>query len=205
MRLVHPFELLEALFFWKPITNPFTKTALQVLEKWDIQEGYHCPFSHPEGGCSIWSCCITLFVKAFFLAVPLQGPWSYLQWLRRAWLLADSLQTGGSCVPPAGMHCPMEVALTWEFGLCPGMSYIVCEPFALLLEWVEGRSSPQWWWFFLVLGENVSQRGNWDSNIHLHLSQLLASAVRCDCEDVLVAELRRCKTSLLKLTQEADT
>lgn len=50
--------------------------------------------------------------------------------------------------------------------------------------------------------EKVSQRENWDSN--MHLSQLLASAVRCDSEDTLV-ELRRCKTSLIKLNPEAGT
>lgn len=55
------------------------------------------------------------------------------------------------------------------------------------------------------VGVKVSQRGNWDSNTYLHLSQLLASAVRCDSKAILVVELRRCKTSLLKLDQEADT
>lgn len=51
--------------------------------------------------------------------------------------------------------------------------------------------------------EKVNQRRNQDSNIHLHLSQFLASAVRCDSEDIPVMELRRCKTSLLKLNQDA--
>ena len=51
--------------------------------------------------------------------------------------------------------------------------------------------------------EKVNQRRNQDSNIHLHLSQFLASAVRCDSEDIPVKELRRRKTSLLKLNQEA--
>lgn len=57
---------------------------------------------------------------------------------------------------------------------------------------------------FSVRGKD-SQRGNWDSNMHLHLSQLLASADRCDSKDILVVDLRRCKISLLKLNQEADT
>lgn len=51
--------------------------------------------------------------------------------------------------------------------------------------------------------EKVNQRENQDSNTHLCLSQFLASAVRYDSEDIPVVELRRCKTSLLKLNKEA--
>lgn len=39
------------------------------------------------------------------------------------------------------------------------MSHIVSEPFALLLRWVEGRSSPQWWQFLLVLWKRSTTEG----------------------------------------------
>lgn len=136
---------------------------------------------------------------------PWEALWSYLQWLRQAWLLADSLQTGRQLCSSCwnALPCRSNIHLRIRSVPCHVLHsfWTLCSS-----AWMGRRKklSTIMTGLFSVR-EKGSQRGNWDSNMHLHLSQLFAFAVRCDSEDILVVELRRHKTSLLKLNQEAGT
>lgn len=55
----------------------------------------------------------------------------------------------------------------------------------------------------VLVMEKIDRRGHLVSNVRLHLSEFLTSAIRCISGGIPVKEFRQCKISLLKLNRGA--
>lgn len=99
-----------SLLFWKLVTYPFSKAALQVFG--GVRHPRRLSVSiYSSRGRLLYLILLHNFVCWSFF--PDSAPERFMELLAVtqagmavSWLFANS------CVPPAGMHCPMDVTLT---------------------------------------------------------------------------------------------
>lgn len=82
--------------------------------------------------------------------------------------------------------------------LVPHSFWTLCSPSA----WMDRRRKLLTIMTVLVM-EKIDRRGHLVSNVRLHLSEFLTSAIRCISGGIPVKEFRQCKISLLKLNRGA--